>query len=468
MADRVKANGIHYTPTKLAAFLAGRLVEHADTRRGSKRVLDPACGDGALLNAFVAAYPAKKRNQLTVCGHETDSDAMKQARAALHNLGVADVSLDAEDFLKRVDPNRGESHTGQRDAYDFIIANPPYVRTQVLGTRQSRLLAERFGLTGRVDLYHAFVVAMSHALKSSGLVGLLTSNRFLTTRSGQSLRKLLREQFDILELYDLGDTKLFSAAVLPAVVVCRKRGGDQTSTAVSVPFTRVYATKPVESASAKKYNDVVEILRASNATGPVATADQWYQVEHGTLRPNGDPTAVWMLSTPESEEWIQTVRSSRACTIGDLAKVRVGIKTTADDVFVRDDWETLSADMRPEPSLLYDLITHHEAARWTMRREPQKKVLYPHVEDAGGKRQPVDLQQFPRAERVSTNAPTTIAFKKVRHSWRTPVVRSLGATLAIFVASRKDRLSGHRGATAFLLRTRRRDCPGRLLLDRLA
>ena len=65
---------------------------------------------------------------------------------------------------------------------------------------------------GRVDLYHAFVKAMTLALREDGILGLLTSNRFLTVQSGSSMRDWLLKNFHLLRLVDLGDTKLFEAA----------------------------------------------------------------------------------------------------------------------------------------------------------------------------------------------------------------------------------------------------------------
>jgi hypothetical protein len=45
----------------------------------------------------------------------------------------------------------------------------------------------------------------------------------LSTKSGESVRKFLNENYEILEIIDLGDTKLFDAAVLPAIFIGRKK-----------------------------------------------------------------------------------------------------------------------------------------------------------------------------------------------------------------------------------------------------
>jgi hypothetical protein len=73
------------------------------------------------------------------------------------------------------------------------------------------------------------------------------------------------------------------------------------------------------------------------------------------------------------------------------------VKTTADKVFIRDDWESLCEDERPE--LLRPLITHAIARRYRARTALRpKRVLYTH-ELRDGEKRAVDLAQFPRAAR---------------------------------------------------------------------
>lgn len=64
---------------------------------------------------------------------------------------------------------------------------------------------------------------MTNALKKGGLLGVITSNRYISTKSGSDIRKFLVENYEILEVIDLGDTKLFNAAVLPAIFIGKRR-----------------------------------------------------------------------------------------------------------------------------------------------------------------------------------------------------------------------------------------------------
>ena len=236
MPDLIKQNGVHYTPTNLAAFLARQTLGVAGKSRGFVDVLDPACGDGKLLVAIAAAAKPSFRRRMRLFGFEQDPAAAEQARMSLAGLDVAQVQIIQQDFLSSI-----ESAAASR--YDIVIANPPYVRTQVLGAASAQSLAKRFGLTGRVDLYHAFSIAMSRVLREGGALGLLTSNRFLTIKSGIDLRRSLHDQFEITAVIDLGDTKLFSASVLPVIVVARKKSAAHPSQQEPATFSRVYESR---------------------------------------------------------------------------------------------------------------------------------------------------------------------------------------------------------------------------------
>jgi N-6 DNA Methylase len=98
-ADQIKANGIHYTPPDLAKFLAEVLAERLVAGRDAMEILDPACGDGALLFAFSQCVPPSLRKRVSLFGYEMDEDALRQGAKLLANAGVADVVLEHRDFL---------------------------------------------------------------------------------------------------------------------------------------------------------------------------------------------------------------------------------------------------------------------------------------------------------------------------------------------------------------------------------
>jgi adenine-specific DNA-methyltransferase len=397
--DHAKANGVHYTPPELAAFLAEVMAK--TVRDTPLRVLDPACGDGELLLAFVKAMPASSRRRLILEGYETDAAALARTGKLLAKTGVQEIVLKHQDFLSEegvgfctlhgTQPSLFGNEDSADQQYDVVIANPPYVRTQLLGAERSQGLAKKFSLSGRVDLYHAFAMGMASVLKPGGVLGLLTSNRFLTIKSGASLRQLLSAAFDLEAIYDLGDTKLFSAAVLPVILIGRKGRSNRPGTCI---FDRVYEHRcnGGDSSVVRHFDSVLDALRDRSVSGVVRTSSGAFCVERGTLVADG---GAWSLSTAEVEKWLDAVRKHETCCFGQLSKVRVGIKTTADEVFIRDDWDSLPKEMRPEAGLLRPLLTHFNANRWLpCSAKSRKQVLYPHAV-LEGRRSAIDLADYP-------------------------------------------------------------------------
>ena len=401
-ADQIKANGVHLTPPDLAKFLAEVLIDRLVDGQESIEILDPACGEGALLFAFAQCVPASLRKRVSLFGYEMDGDALRQTAKLLANAGVANVVLEQRDFLTLegvdVSPRCGQLSllddfgTASLRQFDGIIANPPYVRTQVLGAAVAQDLAKRFGLSGRVDLYHAFTKAMANVLKPGGVLGLLTSNRFLTVKSGASLRHLLRTEFNLEAIYDLGDTKLFSAAVLPVIVIARK----QRTSDRGCLFDRVYEFRANGQTIAPDHEcaGVLDAFRERQVKGLVCTDKGIFKIERGMLLATDDE--VWSLSTDDYQEWLDRVESQRVHWFDDVVNIRVGIKTTADEVFIRDDWETLPSELQPEAELLRPLITHVQTQRW-LATPPIRRVLYTHTVERG-KRVAINLEGYPKAK----------------------------------------------------------------------
>ena len=389
-APASKTHGATYTPKALADFVAREVVRQARlTDGGLIRVLDPAVGDGELL---VSLLEQLKPHRLTIelHGFETDGDAFLAARDRLaRQCCDASVQIEHGSFLSFVLDRFREVEdlfaTASVPRYDIVIANPPYVRTQIMGSSQAQRLAQLFNLSGRVDLYHAFILGMSRLLADTGVAGIIVSNRFMTTKSGASVRAALTERFDVLHAWDLGDTKLFDAAVLPAVLLAR--GGGAVARR-STRFTSIYQTNNTATTTAA---GPIEALKKK---GVVAVDDgRRFMVRHGELDTGGTSNGVWRIATKTIDSWLAKVEHHRWRTFGQVGKVRVGVKTCADRVFIRDDW-CATSDLGP-PELLRPLTTHHVARQYrALATSSLREILYPH-ETCQGRRRAVDLNLYP-------------------------------------------------------------------------
>ena len=389
--DQTKSLGIHYTPRILADFLAARALEAVKGQ--FLTALDPACGRGELLEALVRNCTNK--NLARLVGYDIDKDAVTHSIQRLEPLvakGGAEIRcvnfLDLAKSHRESDLFDGECDTMPK--FDMVIANPPYVRTQTLGKETTSSLARRYGLTGRVDLFTVFAFAMSDALREGGVFALLCSNRFLTTRSGEPLRRLLLENFAVISITDFGDTRLFDAAVLPAVVIARK-GRDATQL---IPFVSSYRIADASPKPVHEYSTVLAAIDAG-ADGIITANSDLISITRGHVPSKSSPAEPWTIEREEVVQLLARITCATKWTMKDLAKIRVGIKTTADSVFIREDWEQVNDDIRPEGSLLRPLLTHHIANRWR-GESPRRHVLYTHTE-VSGRATPIDLAMYPRA-----------------------------------------------------------------------
>jgi adenine-specific DNA-methyltransferase len=386
-----KATGATYTPRALADFVAAEMLRDWPVPSSdSLRLLDPAIGDGELLCSLLAQLPTGARNQARVVGFDQDEKALRTARHRLSSL-VSDHQLELvhADFLEStgVATTRGGlfSRSSSGD-YDLVIANPPYVRTQVMGADAARELAGAFGLAGRVDLYQAFILAIAKCLRPSGRMGLIVSNRFMSTKSGTTVRRALVEQTRLKRVWDLGDTKLFDAAVLPAVIVA---DGDGESVDVPASFTSVYSSDaPIE-------HCVATVFEALTREGVVEVGDgRRFAVCSGRLDHAPGTDGVWRVSTDRGDTWLATVKRHSWRRFGEIGKVRVGVKTCADKIFIRTDWDSLGASQKPE--LLRPLTTHHVGRPFRAAPDGVKReIIYPHGV-VNGRRVPVSLDEFPK------------------------------------------------------------------------
>ena len=390
-----KAGGATYTPLLLADFVADQIVSCARFEGTDIiRVLDPAVGDGELLLSLLKKLLPRTEAAVHVFGFDTDEAALGEARRRISKaFPHVHLHLEFGNFLEFVLEQGAICCTSslfvpdQAELFDLIIANPPYVRTQIMGAGQAQELAAAFGLTGRVDLYHAFLIGMAQVLRSGGTAGIIVSNRFMTTKGGGGLRTALRERFTLRHIWDLGDTKIFTAAVLPAVILAEGRNGQEPAPPA---FTSIYET--TEPATIEALNPVAALAMA----GPVALADgRRFRVQHGTLDATGATNEVWRIATDTGDAWLATVMSHAWGTFGSIGKIRVGVKTCADKVFIRSDWNALPEHQKPE--LLRTVTTHHIAGRFRpIPDEKQRSILYPH-EIVQEQRRAVDLSHHPRA-----------------------------------------------------------------------
>jgi len=391
-----KEEGAYYTPALFADFISNNIIKQANLQKHVK-ILDPAVGDGELLISLIEKLYQNNIVDIKVYGFDINAESIKITRKRLNKLYPnLTPKLYVQDFLEYCFNKNENSQSlfsyeqyNEIPKFDLIISNPPYIRTQVLGASTSQTLSKQFNLKGRIDIYQAFVVAMKTVLSNKGTIGVIVSNRFLSTKGASTFREILYKEYNIEKIWDFGDTKVFNAMVLPVVMILSL---SSKSKRIKTPFSSVYLSKATNHQKIKKVNNQIEAL---NHSGKVSKAKDVYLVKHGYLAFDKSSSNIWSLQDKASQIWLESVEKNSYAYFKDIGKIRVGIKTTADKIFIRSNWKS---DIGYQPELLRSLATHHIAGRFKAQKKETKKVLYTHTV-INEKRQTFNLEHYPLSKK---------------------------------------------------------------------
>lgn len=398
-----KENGVVYTPIEMANYVSKEILKYGQQAFDIEiNILDPAVGEGELLISMlqIIQEPNKK---ITVVGYETDEAIGKQTQEMLNTMFPAvEIDIRNMDFLEAVE-------SGEIEKFDIIIANPPYIRTQIMGSNRAQEIADKLSLAGRIDIYYAFLCYTKHILKPNGIAGYITSNKFMTIKAGNSVRNYMLQNYQIRHIIDLGDTKLFTASVLPCIIIFSL---GKTLEKDKVKFTSVYQ----EGNPDFEVPRIQGIFDAIYDEGIFQIPDgRYYKYQQGSLQ-SIQKDSLWTIESDENKNWLSNVESNTWITFSDIGKIRVGIKTTADNVFIGDDWSGTKANLE----LLQPLITHRNAGQIVANNNSQWKVLYTHKMQ-NGKKIACDIEKYPKSKKYLMQHYEQLSnrnyIKKAKRNW---------------------------------------------------
>ena len=227
----------------------------------SIKVIDPACGSGAFL---ITAYDYLKKELDEI--NDRIADLKGRTQELFDGDEMYDASLENEYLIKclygvdlnpesveisklslwlrtltkdkpltNLDDNikSGNSITEfnfqeefsevfAKGGFDVVIGNPPYVRQESLKDIKTILEEKYATYIGTADLYCYFYELGIRLLKTGGVLGYITSNKWLRINYGKNIRKMLNEYY-IIEIEDHGKVKMFvDAGVDTNIIVVKK------------------------------------------------------------------------------------------------------------------------------------------------------------------------------------------------------------------------------------------------------
>ena len=196
-----------FTPRFLAAWVADLLLELLG-RNWSGRLLDPACGDGELLDAAVAKLPNAK-----LYGVDIDASATQSARLRL----CQSVTIKTADML--VSPLFGKS--GKPLTFGALVSNPPWGADLLHSSASLKKLGYSLA-NGQFDSWSLFVEASLNVLEHGGVAAFILPDAIFAPEH-IATRTLIAENFSIEMIARLGEGIFKGVYRGTTVLVVRKQ-----------------------------------------------------------------------------------------------------------------------------------------------------------------------------------------------------------------------------------------------------
>ncbi|HRO85558.1 MAG TPA: TaqI-like C-terminal specificity domain-containing protein [Niabella sp.] len=112
----------------------------------------------------------------------------------------------------------------EEGGFDIVIGNPPYIQLQKLGEEADRLEKANYKTFSKSgDIYCLFYELAVDLLNTKGVLCYITSNSWMKTKYGKSLRNYFVNYTAPLKLLNFEDTRIFQTAVVETNILLIKK-----------------------------------------------------------------------------------------------------------------------------------------------------------------------------------------------------------------------------------------------------
>ena len=210
--------GVVYTPDNLAIFVAKLLdIESKKDQREIKTILDPACGEGALLTASKKIFGQGPK----YIGIDVDKD-IKERIDDEYQISINDTIVP-----NRVSNKSSEYWRRKLGPVDAIIANPPWSSEKRYEKSQLSKLGFRF-IDGQYDSYVLFIELSLKLIVDDGYCAFIIPDSFFEEQN-KKLRKHLLDNTQIRVIARLGEKIFEGVNRATTVIVCKKTQPNDSS-----------------------------------------------------------------------------------------------------------------------------------------------------------------------------------------------------------------------------------------------
>lgn len=317
-----KLSGIFYTPSYIAEFIINEVL----TNDSNIKILDPSCGAGIFnymsLKLIKERFPEKSMVDIIENNiYAVDIEPISTNRTKIILILTAlmngenpiniDFNIVTRDSLKKELKweNDFPDVFEEKDGFDAVVGNPPYVRIQNLDSDNKTYLQNNWfsARNGNIDIYYPFIELGLNLLNENGKLGYITPNSHFSTAAGKNLRKLLKSKRSIQKIVNFDYIKVFKDVnVYSCISILTKK-----------PNKEIMFIKMLEELNELKLND-----------------DDYKIVHYESL----DNDAKWVFLSDDEISKIETIENTGS-KLKDICDINCGIATLADKIYLLNDYK---------------------------------------------------------------------------------------------------------------------------------
>jgi hypothetical protein len=353
-----KINGAYYTPSHIVKYITRQTINNIGT------VCDPACGSGAFLieaSKLLKSISKKSYREIFskyIFGIDILPSSVKKTKLILSLLAIIEGE-DREKFKFNV--FQGDSLTfdwsniiDHFPGFDFIVGNPPYVRTRNLSNpARERIKKWTVGRFGNADIYIPFFELAVSWSNPKGRIGYITPNTYLTSLNARLLRAFLSKDKYVEKIIDFNGWQIFEGATTyTCITFLNKQGGKR------ILFTLTKNAEDSKNLENLKFNSL-----PSDSLGD----------------------KEWRLLSGEDAENILKIEKAGSPLYKYVDKFVTGIATLNNNLFLIDDngkrylnKEFNGRNYFIEREITRKIIKPNRIKDWASLKNNRERIIYPY------------------------------------------------------------------------------------------